>query len=335
MARGRARPDSTGARRRNARRRAGGGLGVQHPAQPRSTSATPSPTRPTTRAGWASPISSTSWGWSTPRRARVRTLSRASDRKGTTKSLTLDTNAQLPAGVTVTARYSRTSPGTNSDNGLATNNLTRKWPDLSVNWGNALQKLRLDRFFKTIQGTTNYSKEYREQGTAQLAPRDQVSPQQQLCSLPQHHRHDPVRGSPPPSPPSARSSSTRAATGPRGAPRARRTASSALGLKKTLSLTRKVTVPLTGQTKVSRPSWTSGSTSTGRPTDRRTAVPEQRPTVTSDIVELAIPGRGGLPVHHEHHRQRRRSTSGRRPTRRTRRSPPGSSGSRVSANFTF
>jgi hypothetical protein len=177
--------------------------------------------------------------------ARVRALSRASDKKGTSKSLTLDSNAQLPAGVTVTARYSRTA-GTNSDNGLAVKNLTSKWPDLSVNWGNAFQKLRLNRFFKTFQGTTNYNREYREQGKAQ-GERDQVTRSSNFT--PFLNLSASTRSGITTTFSSSNRSSSTELFRPTRSISSTRNRQLGFGLKKTLNLTRKVTVPLTGQMK--------------------------------------------------------------------------------------
>ena len=178
--------------------------------------------------------------------AQVRALSRATDRKGNSKSLALDSNAQLPAGVTVTARYSRTA-GTTSDNNLAVKNLTRKWPDLSVNWGNAFQKLSLNRFFKTLQGTTNYSREYREQGKVQ-GERDQVTRSSNFApflNLSASTRSG-ITGT---FASSERSSSTELFR-PTRSISSTKNRQIGFGLKKTVNLARKVTVPLTGQTKV-------------------------------------------------------------------------------------
>lgn len=177
--------------------------------------------------------------------AGVRALSRASDRNGTSRSLTMDSGAQLPAGVTVTARYSRTA-GTNSDNGLATRSLTRKWPDLSVNWGSAFQKLRLDRLFKTFQATTNYSREVREQGKAQGEP-DQVTTSSNYAPFLNFNAS--TRSAVTVTFTSSARSSATELFRPSRSVSSTKSRQFAFGLKKTLSLTRKVTVPLTGQTK--------------------------------------------------------------------------------------
>jgi hypothetical protein len=216
--------------------------------------------------------------------AGVRALPQASDRTGTSRNLTLDSNAQLPVGVTVTARYSRNA-GTNSDNGLTTNSLTRKWPDLSLNWGNALQKLRLDRFFKSIQATTNYNQEYQEQGKAEAEPEQATrnSSYAPFLNLSASTRS----GITTTFTSSARSSATERFR-PGRSISLTKNKQFGLGLKKTLSLTRKVTVPLTGQTKVI-PTKLDLSVDFDWRADRMdTRTGEQRPTVNTDRVSWSF-----------------------------------------------
>jgi hypothetical protein len=211
--------------------------------------------------------------------ARVRALSRASDRKGTSRSLSLDSAAQLPAGVTVTVRYSRTA-GTNSDNGLAVSSLTRKWPDLSVNWGNAFQRLRLDRLFKTLQGTTNYNSEYREQGKAQ-GERDQVTRSSNFAPFLTFNAST-SSGITMSFTSSARSSSTELFR-PTRSISSTKNRQFGFGLKKTLNLTRNVTVPLTGQTKVVQTKLNVSADLDWKADRSENRTAGQRPTVITDM----------------------------------------------------
>jgi hypothetical protein len=214
----------------------------------------------------------------------VQTLAQASNRSGTTKSLTFDSNAQLPAGVTVTARYSRNS-GSSSDNGLGNTNLTRKWPDLSVNWGNALQKLRLDRFFKSLQATTNYNSEYQEQGKAG-AELDQVTRNSSFAPFLNLSASTRSGIS------ATFSSSSRTSSTERFRPAQSISSTTnrqfGLGLKKSVSLTRTVTVPLTGQTKA-LPTRLDLRVDFDWKADRsETRSADQRPTVNSDRVNWSL-----------------------------------------------
>ncbi len=91
----------------------------------------------------------------------ARSVGEPQNSKNLTHTLSFDSSLRGPQNVSIGARYSNTSTDVRSSAGAPNERSTRKWPDLSFNWGSAPKALTkilgLESRVKNITATTNYA----------------------------------------------------------------------------------------------------------------------------------------------------------------------------------
>lgn len=209
-----------------------------------------------------------------------KSLSRSRARFSTGRNLNLDTSVQLPSNVSVTARYSSgTTEG--KENNAATNNLTRKWPDLTISWGSMHQRLKIDRWFRSFSATTGYNREFQESGSSQ-SPRDRTSDRTNFAPL--LNVNASLKNGVSVNLTSSLRSSQDDLYQPSRNTSTRDEKQVGLGLKKTINLTRRMTIPLTGRTQTVQTRLDLNADFDWRTSNAWTRQMGRRPTLMEDRV---------------------------------------------------
>ncbi|MDM7915886.1 MAG: cell surface protein SprA, partial [Candidatus Eisenbacteria bacterium] len=104
--------------------------------------------------------------------ARVEKLNGFNSSQGNRRDLNLSTDLKLLSEIQVRTSYAY-GFNKNSVNGAATTTRTRRFPDLDVNWGRLGQKLGLQALMKDLRASSRYTRETREVGTS-ANPKDRT-----------------------------------------------------------------------------------------------------------------------------------------------------------------
>jgi hypothetical protein len=208
----------------------------------------------------------------------ARALSRAQSRHANSNTLNLDTSLRLPKQINIGTRYSR-QRGNDLSNGLLTTNVTRKWPDVDINWGQLHQLLRMDKYFQSFTATTRYSREGREQGTA-LSPKDVATESTNFSPL--LNITTTLRSGLSATVNTTRRGSSERRYRPSLTVTERGENVMAISLKKTVTLTRKIVMPVTNRVQTMQTRLDVNASYDWRSTRAETRASGRAPTVTED-----------------------------------------------------
>jgi hypothetical protein len=103
-------------------------------------------------------------GWSRDPGANVTKRTGSSASSGDRNDLNLSTDIKIFTEISIRTTFNL-SKNESSVNGAISTTETRRFPDLSINWGRMYKKLGLDRFTKELRATTNYQRSRSEQAS--------------------------------------------------------------------------------------------------------------------------------------------------------------------------